>query len=123
MSLEVLFLAFTEGSNRSALASVGALVLATAVAWLALDRKSTRLNSSHTDIYTLALHDALPIYEPGSPLPGLHRRQQSQRPGVGRRAGAGHGGRVARPRSEEHTSELQSHRYLHSCPTRRSSDL
>src|SRR5215204_6259462 len=28
-----------------------------------------------------------------------------------------------RPRSEEHTSELQSHRDLHSFPTRRSSDL
>src|SRR5882672_1092875 len=27
------------------------------------------------------------------------------------------------PRSEEHTSELQSHRDLHSFPTRRSSDL
>src|SRR5882672_9313302 len=27
----------------------------------ALDRKSTRLNSSHTEIYTLSLHDALPI--------------------------------------------------------------
>src|SRR5260221_580084 len=27
-----------------------------------LDRKSTRLNSSHTEIYTLSLHDALPIY-------------------------------------------------------------
>src|SRR5476649_2748854 len=27
------------------------------------DRKSTRLNSSHTVIYTLSLHDALPIYE------------------------------------------------------------
>src|SRR4030095_8646464 len=26
------------------------------------DRKSTRLNSSHTEIYTLSLHDALPIY-------------------------------------------------------------
>src|SRR5882672_3908920 len=25
------------------------------------DRKSTRLNSSHTEIYTLSLHDALPI--------------------------------------------------------------
>src|SRR4030095_4505735 len=29
---------------------------------LRLDRKSTRLNSSHTEIYTLSLHDALPIY-------------------------------------------------------------
>src|SRR4029453_558038 len=27
------------------------------------DRKSTRLNSSHTEIYTLSLHDALPILE------------------------------------------------------------
>src|SRR5260221_521094 len=30
---------------------------------------------------------------------------------------------VRRLRSEEHTSELQSHRDLHSFPTRRSSDL
>src|SRR5476649_2322857 len=29
------------------------------------DRKSTRLNSSHTEIYTLSLHDALPIYRVG----------------------------------------------------------
>src|SRR3712207_3040015 len=28
------------------------------------DRKSTRLNSSHTNIYTLSLHDALPISDP-----------------------------------------------------------
>src|SRR5947207_437215 len=28
------------------------------------DRKSTRLNSSHTVICTLSLHDALPIYDP-----------------------------------------------------------
>src|SRR5260221_684153 len=28
------------------------------------DRKSTRLNSSHTEIYTLSLHDALPISQP-----------------------------------------------------------
>src|SRR5690348_11192457 len=27
-----------------------------------VDRKSTRLNSSHPSIYTLSLHDALPIY-------------------------------------------------------------
>src|SRR5476649_2282836 len=32
------------------------------------DRKSTRLNSSHTVIYTLSLHDALPIF-PQPPLP------------------------------------------------------
>src|SRR5882672_122583 len=29
-----------------------------------VDRKSTRLNSSHTVIYTLSLHDALPISLP-----------------------------------------------------------
>src|SRR5476649_2955194 len=29
--------------------------------WSRRDRKSTRLNSSHTVIYTLSLHDALPI--------------------------------------------------------------
>src|SRR5215204_4581014 len=29
--------------------------------WAVRDRKSTRLNSSHTVIYTLSLHDALPI--------------------------------------------------------------
>src|SRR6202022_2538981 len=32
-------------------------------------------------------------------------------------------GNTVAPRSEEHTSELQSHRDLHSFPTRRSSDL
>src|SRR5919202_993133 len=30
------------------------------------DRKSTRLNSSHTEIYTLSLHDALPISGDGA---------------------------------------------------------
>src|SRR5476649_2451735 len=88
-----------------------------------LDRKSTRLNSSHTEIYTLSLHDALPI----SVNRGFFRG--------GRRAAlidaevqliatvcvdtAG----LVFIRSEEHTSELQSHRDLHSFPTRRSSDL
>src|SRR5476649_1618677 len=41
------------------------------------DRKSTRLNSSHTVIYTLSLHDALPIshrlrQDPAGPDPGAH---------------------------------------------------
>src|SRR5882672_9504049 len=31
----------------------------------ARDRKSTRLNSSHTEIYTLSLHDALPTHVQG----------------------------------------------------------
>src|SRR5476649_1512403 len=87
------------------------------------DRKSTRLNSSHTEIYTLSLHDALPISR--EHLPDDHLRE-------GVRTGEmnalnleteecdGAGDLV---RSEEHTSELQSHRDLHSFPTRRSSDL
>src|ERR671916_748360 len=39
------------------------------------DRKSTRLNSSHTEIYTLSLHDALPICSWGhlAGLPGAAR--------------------------------------------------
>src|SRR6202012_1672808 len=35
------------------------------------DRKSTRLNSSHTEIYPLSLHDALPIYSPPLKLQDL----------------------------------------------------
>src|SRR5476649_293842 len=87
------------------------------------DRKSTRLNSSHTEIYTLSLHDALPIY-------GEHYRPRRQSARRLRRDWDGpptrtHGlqRNADVPRSEEHTSELQSHRDLHSFPTRRSSDL
>src|SRR6201986_5681661 len=52
-------------------------------------------DTATTEIYTLSLHDALPI------LPRARRR----------RAGPLHrrGGRGAATRSEEHTSELQSH--------------
>src|SRR5476649_2276145 len=89
----------------------------------AADRKSTRLNSSHTVIYTLSLHDALPISTEPSPL-GQPARAcgtlHDPRPRFEARAGSvplGCG------RSEEHTSELQSHSDLHSFPTRRSSDL
>src|SRR5882672_5928712 len=87
------------------------------------DRKSTRLNSSHTEIYTLSLHDALPISfrrtQPFVTVAGVIRRAevaQVQRHHA-RRV------RAELARSEEHTSELQSHRDLHSFPTRRSSDL
>src|SRR5476649_2385887 len=87
------------------------------------DRKSTRLNSSHTEIYTLSLHDALPILiipigvdcragivRRFKAIVRLHDEIARHLPGE-------------RRRSEEHTSELQSHRDLHSFPTRRSSDL
>src|SRR5262252_3072729 len=87
------------------------------------DRKSTRLNSSHTEIYTLSLHDALPIFLVDVAAQHRHhvdgvveRRFPAQQfvPGATERINV---------RSEEHTSELQSHRDLHSFPTRRSSDL
>src|SRR5882672_2810820 len=87
------------------------------------DRKSTRLNSSHTVIYTLSLHDALPIFRnaqvaPSHPSVSLRCRgaccdSSPHEPGLG----------WQHTRSEEHTSELQSHSDLHSFPTRRSSDL
>src|SRR5436190_3378578 len=57
-----------------------------------------------TETYTLSLHDALPIF-------AAHRRHaQRRRPrlGRGRRARRAHRPE-ARRRSEEHTSELQSH--------------
>src|SRR5882672_7782412 len=87
------------------------------------DRKSTRLNSSHTVIYTLSLHDALPILlgRPGGATVAL--AGAPRRPGEAYTAAAVPAGSGSLRRSEEHTSELQSHRDLHSFPTRRSSDL
>src|ERR1044072_4240887 len=87
------------------------------------DRKSTRLNSSHTEIYTLSLHDALPIYL-GRQL-GLAAEMSWLEEMADWTVGASLVNGVAEiaTRSEEHTSELQSHRDLHSFPTRRSSDL
>src|SRR3990167_3968546 len=79
------------------------------------DRKSTRLNSSHsqisyavfffndtatTEIYTLSLHDALPIY---SAMRSGAR--DTSRMAVAMVAGPAIEGMA---RSEEHTSELQS---------------
>src|SRR5476649_88247 len=87
------------------------------------DRKSTRLNSSHTVIYTLSLHDALPISQNRlcyTPVFGLDAFPSLDF------ADAAHiqiSGIRDMVRSEEHTSELQSHSDLHSFPTRRSSDL
>src|ERR1044072_1435966 len=91
--------------------------------WWCGDRKSTRLNSSHTEIYTLSLHDALPIS-------GSEMRQAVGVAVFFGMIGVTLFGLLFTPifyvvvrRSEEHTSELQSHRDLHSFPTRRSSDL
>src|SRR3712207_8608805 len=71
-----------------------------------------------TEIYTLSLHDALPIWIRESVVPGTLlrlRRQPVQRLDLlGRRWGscsATTGPEVV-TRSEEHTSELQSRQYL-----------
>src|SRR3712207_8673837 len=80
-------------------------------------------DTATTEIYTLSLHDALPICpvrgRGALPLPGLrvggdhprgagqHHRLLHLRPGL-RLEPAVH----PPPRSEEHTSELQSRQYL-----------
>src|SRR3712207_9292631 len=75
-------------------------------------------DTATTEIYTLSLHDALPIW---SARAGRRRRRSPRpRPGRGaRRRAAPATRRVgtsappgARARSEEHTSELQSRQYL-----------
>src|SRR5215204_5390498 len=68
---------------------------------------------------------------PVSPLSRASTSQDSRstssskgmRPIASRSFSDGSSARASRPRSEEHTSELQSHSDLHSFPTRRSSDL
>src|SRR5215204_5161392 len=87
------------------------------------DRKSTRLNSSHTEIYTLSLHDALPISRESGHLIEAGSRQAPRERLRWRDAPDPIEQVAVVARSEEHTSELQSHRDLHSFPTRRSSDL
>src|SRR5947207_204339 len=120
------------------------------------DRKSTRLNSSHTVISTLSLHDALPISaarlerieqklgalsgdelviqahteKAQAALDHILRRRslplvdaRAEMVALAVRLEIEGDLRFCAKRSEEHTSELQSHSDLHSFPTRRSSDL
>src|SRR3712207_8273305 len=72
-------------------------------------------DTATTEIYTLSLHDALPISHPLAVL-ALERDHAGhvEDPldavqGVRQRVGPGH---VPAHRSEEHTSELQSRQYL-----------
>src|SRR2546426_12352183 len=57
-------------------------------------------DTATTEIYTLSLHDALPIYQ-GRVERGLHLSREQHDERLELRA-------VVDPRSEEHTSELQS---------------
>src|SRR3712207_8761315 len=71
-------------------------------------------DTATTEIYTLSLHDALPIFRRrrrvphGLPLPD-HAPHVHERPARGGDADARD---PAPDRSEEHTSELQSRQYL-----------
>src|SRR3712207_7332017 len=72
-------------------------------------------DTATTEIYTLSLHDALPIcrgwtHTSRRRCPTRARAGRGSGRGSRRRAGATWGCRV--PRSEEHTSELQSRQYL-----------
>src|SRR3712207_7710673 len=83
-------------------------------------------DTATTEIYTLSLHDALPISNHAVPAstraaaPAIASRRRRVTPSgapTGSCCGAGRGSRRARsrrasPRSEEHTSELQSRQYL-----------
>src|SRR5438034_2240240 len=69
-------------------------------------------DTATTEIYTLSLHDALPILRRDA---GQHRRRRVRegpravRHGSRRRGRRRHGPLAGSGRSEEHTSELQSH--------------
>src|SRR3712207_8230070 len=88
-------------------------------------------DTATTEIYTLSLHDALPIWVVAAPAaPGRRpdgARDYDSASWNGRRIGRDHAsqsaargaardrfgvGRALRRRSEEHTSELQSRQYL-----------
>src|SRR5260221_5013598 len=77
-------------------------------------------DTATTEIYTLSLHDALPICRARSPAAdsqrqggpqGAARAGDDQRPAIRGTAGrvGGNADHLRLGRSEEHTSELQSH--------------
>src|SRR3712207_8540101 len=71
-------------------------------------------DTATTEIYTLSLHDALPISAPRSPHAahsGPIRTRRALRQ-TSARQDAHRCRRASGPRSEEHTSELQSRQYL-----------
>src|SRR6266436_10267221 len=64
-------------------------------------------DTATTEIYTLSLHDALPICAPGS---DTIRFSRTKRPSLSQFSGPAY--RPKSVRSEEHTSELQSRLHL-----------
>src|SRR3712207_9447514 len=69
-------------------------------------------DTTTTEIYTLSLHDALPISSPESPSSRLESSGATMRTWWPSSPSAGRTSVVAWRRSEEHTSELQSRQYL-----------
>src|SRR3712207_8615269 len=71
-------------------------------------------DTATTEIYTLSLHDALPIYDRRDPEPVAEPQRGARTGSTGaQRREAVLGGDQGHPRrSEEHTSELQSRQYL-----------
>src|SRR3712207_7296084 len=79
-------------------------------------------DTATTEIYTLSLHDALPIWRMGTRLARLEREaanhnatmstQMTERFSAPGATLVKLFGRPAHERSEEHTSELQSRQYL-----------
>src|SRR3712207_8345193 len=75
-------------------------------------------DAATTEIYTLSLHDALPICDPRSTAHAEGRTAWAASPGNSplatswSMARAGTAAAAATLRSEEHTSELQSRQYL-----------
>src|SRR2546425_2855788 len=66
-------------------------------------------DTATTEIYTLSLHDALPI---SAARDGGETRRPSRAGSGAYRSASGRARAAASPRSEEHTSELQSLAYL-----------
>src|SRR3712207_7235353 len=74
-------------------------------------------DTATTEIYTLSLHDALPIcfLDLGAEGRTARRRRDElniRTPSIRRRVQVLSGGNQQKVRSEEHTSELQSRQYL-----------
>src|SRR3712207_7047702 len=69
-------------------------------------------DTATTEIYTLSLHDALPISPGAASAPAVTACWSSGATSGARTGASRPRSRATGPRSEEHTSELQSRQYL-----------